>query len=61
VWDLAGASELREVQEAESIMANGDEKQRDNINIGAGRKGELAVWGLSAWYLSLLMRALKVC
>ncbi|RPD76471.1 hypothetical protein L226DRAFT_533580 [Lentinus tigrinus ALCF2SS1-7] len=35
-----------------------DSKQRDEI--GGGREGRLEVWGLTGWYLSVLMRILRV-
>lgn len=37
----------------ESDMADTDES-------GVGRNGKLEVWGLTGWYLSLLMRVLEV-
>lgn len=33
-----------------------DEAQRDEI--GGGRDGRLEVWGLTGWYMTLLMKAL---
>ena len=35
-----------------------DPAQRDEI--GGGREGRLEVWGLTGWYLSALMRILRV-
>ena len=35
-----------------------DPDQRDEI--GGGREGRLEVWGLTGWYLSALMRILRV-
>ncbi len=35
-----------------------DPEQRDEI--GGGREGRLEVWGLTGWYLSALMRILRV-
>lgn len=35
-----------------------DEAQRDEI--GGGRNGRLEVWGLTGWYLNLLMKAFNL-
>lgn len=35
-----------------------DEAQRDEI--GGGRNGKLEVWGLTGWYLNLLMKAFNL-
>lgn len=32
----------------------------DDDEIGSGKSGRLEVWGLTGWYLSLLMRTLRV-
>lgn len=37
---------------------NTDSEQRDEV--GPGKDGRLEVWGLTGWYLSLLMRTLQM-
>lgn len=42
----------------EGVHWSSDPEQRDEI--GGGREGRLEVWGLTGWYLSLLMKTLQV-
>lgn len=44
--------------EGAEIQWINDPEQRDEI--GGGREGRLEVWGLTGWYLSALMRILRV-
>lgn len=51
------AVDVRDFVEVE-ISAEPAAEQRDEV--GGGKDGRLEVWGLTGWYLSLLMRVLGV-
>jgi hypothetical protein len=46
-----------------SDLVQGFEGVNDPVEhpeVGGGKEGRLEVWGLTGWYMSLLMRILKV-
>jgi len=54
VSDLAGEGKITE----SSTDQTGHERQKEPH--GTGKNGRLEVWGLTGWYLSLLMKALNI-
>ena len=62
VTDIVSSSAVKD-----GDSSKGGEKKRmewsgetDIDEVGGGRGGKLEVWGLTGWYLNLLMRALRM-
>lgn len=59
VSDIITAHEEGSVVSSDGPVAwASDPAQRDEI--GGGKEGRLEVWGLTGWYVNVLMRALKL-
>ena len=48
------------VDVSDKVYAAEGREEKNGDEIGIRRMGPLEVWGLTGWYLSLLMRALDV-
>jgi len=62
VGDLAGGRKhgARKARDQKGVSKEGKENRQDKPEVDPEGESRLEVWGLSGWYLSLLMWALKV-